>query len=50
MSDPPSPAIYREEERNVRICLPKQAKEYADSATIHGVKYISEDGRHWSER
>ena len=30
--------------------LTKQAKEYAESTSIHGIKYISEDGRHSCER
>ena len=27
-----------------------QTKEYADAASIHGIKYIAEDGRHPIER
>ena len=25
-------------------------KEYCESSSLHGLKYISEDGRHWTER
>ena len=42
--------LYLGEERKDKMTLPKQAKEYADAATIHGIKYISEDNRHFCER
>ena len=30
--------------------LTTQAKAYAEATSIHGIKYISEDGRHSCER
>ena len=50
MSHIPKRSSSSEEKRNGKKGLPKQAKEYADSASIHGLKYISEDGRHSCER
>ena len=41
---------YVGEEQNNKLSVTKQAKEYADAASIHGIKYISEDGRHSCER
>jgi hypothetical protein len=28
----------------------KQVKEYMESCSLVGVKYIAEEGRHWTER
>ena len=39
-----------EEEHKSGGSLTTQAKEYAESTSIHGIKYISEDGRHLCER
>ena len=39
-----------EEEYKSSGGLTTQAKEYAESTSIHGIKYISEDGRHSCER
>ena len=38
-----------QQEINTTTCLYK-AKEYAEAASLHGIKYISEDGRHPLER
>ena len=40
----------KETEKNKCGTLKKQAKEYAESTSIHGIKYISEPGRHSCER
>ena len=37
-----------EEKEQQDICNP--VKEYAEASTIHGIKYITEDGRHHFER
>ena len=39
-----------EEEYKSGRGLTTQAREYAESTSIHGIKYISEDGRHSCER
>ena len=31
-------------------CLSKPLKEYAESTSLHGIKYIGQDGRHICER
>ena len=45
-----NPALYLEEGRNVEGCLCKEAKEYGDTTSIHGIKYITESGRLFCER
>ena len=46
-----SPRMYpKETSKNNCGNLTNQAKEYAETTSIHGIKYISEDGRHSCER
>ena len=33
-----------------RSALNKQAIKYSAETSLHGIKYITEEGRHWSER
>ena len=33
-----------------RSTLNKQAIKYSTETSLHGIKYITEEGRHWSER
>ena len=43
------PASYHPSKEKSKGIL-SQTKEYADAASIHGIKYIAEDGRHPIER
>jgi hypothetical protein len=36
--------------RIIHKIIMKQVKEYMESCSLVGVKYIAEEGRHWTER
>ena len=50
MSDCENPAVYIKEGRNKQRWFLKHAKDYAESTSVHGIKYITESGRHFCER
>ena len=43
------PASYQPTKQKPKSIL-SQTNEYADAASIHGIKYIAEEGRHPIER
>ena len=47
----PKAANYIERDKNIcEGCFCKQVKEYGESTSVHGIKYICENGRHFCER